>query len=209
MSNHVHTVHCCRRCLHAYSSQEVLDAHALDGCHAQRTKFPKDSRCRFTNIQKQLLAPFVVYADYAILQRVGEEAMDTTHGVAVGGDEPTPAGPFQEHLPSSFAYMLVSSVVHDLSRPLVSYRGEDAGEMFVRKLQGEAEQLFQEYIATPQQLLALTEAELRSFHTAINCHICNQQLGGDKVRDHCHIVGNYRSEGHSRCNLAYIISKSD
>ena len=69
--------------------------------------------------------------------------------------------------------------------------------------------MFQEYIATPQQLRALTEAEFRSFHTVINCHICNQPLGGDKVRDHCHIVGSYRGNAHSRCNLEYRISKYD
>ena len=52
--------------------------------------------CRFTDIQKQLLAPFVVYADFeSILQLAGDEAMDTTQGVAAGGDEPTPAGPFK------------------------------------------------------------------------------------------------------------------
>ena len=187
LGDHGHAVHCCRRCLQVYSSQELLDAHALDCCHVQRTKFPKDPSCRFTKIQKQLLAPFVIYAYFeSILQRVGDEAMDTTQGVAAGGDEPIPAaGPFQEHLPRSFAYKLVSSVVPDFSRPLTSYMGEDVGEMFMRELQ---EQLFHEYIATPQQLLALTEAELRSFHTASNCHICNQPLGGDKVRDQCHIV---------------------
>ena len=81
--------------------------------------------------------------------------------------------------------------------------------MFVRNLQMEAEQLFQEYIAVPQQLLALTEAELRSFHTAINCQICIQPLGGDKVRDHYHSVGTYRGAEQSRCNLEYRISKSD
>ena len=99
LSNHGHTVHCCRRCLHAYSSQ--LDAHALECCHVPWTKFPKDPRCRFTNIQKELLAPFVAYADFeSILQRVSDEAIDTTQGVTMGGDEPTPeAGPFQEHLP--------------------------------------------------------------------------------------------------------------
>ena len=79
----------------------------------------------------------------------------------------------------------------------------------MRKLQGEAEQLFQEYIATPQQLLELTDAELRSFHTAIKCHICNRPLGGDKVRDRCHIVGTYRGTAHRRCNRAYRISKSE
>ena len=82
--------------------------------------------------------------------------MDTTQGVAVGGDEATPVGPFQEHLPCSFACMM-RSVVPDFFSPLFSYRGEDAGEMFVHQLQEEAEQLFQKYIATPQQLLALTE----------------------------------------------------
>ena len=45
LSNHGHAIHCCRRCLHAYSSQELLHAHARDCCHAQRTKFPTDPRC--------------------------------------------------------------------------------------------------------------------------------------------------------------------
>ena len=152
LSNHGHALHCWRR-LPAYSSQELLDAHALDCCHAQRTKFAKDPRCRFTNIHKQLVAGFVVYADFeSILQRVDDEAMDTTQGVAVGSDEPAASGHFQEHLPCSFAYKVVSSVVPDFSRPLVSHRGEDAGEMYVGKLQV-AEQVFQEYIDTPQQLL--------------------------------------------------------
>ena len=135
--------------------------------------------------------------------------MDTTQGVAVGVNEPIAApGPYQEHLPCSFAYKLVSSVVPNLSMPLVSYRGDDAKEIFVRKLQEETEQLFQEYVDTPQQLLELTDAELGSFHTATRCHICNQRLGGDKMRDHFHIVGKYRGPEHSRCNLAYRISKS-
>ena len=84
LSNHGRTVHCCRRCLNTYSSQELLAVHALDCCHGQRTEFPKGPRCRFTNIQKQLLAPFVVYADFeSILQRVGDEAMDNTQWVAM------------------------------------------------------------------------------------------------------------------------------
>ena len=128
LSNHGYAVHWCRHCLHTYSSQELPDAHALNCCYVQRTKFFKDPHCQFTNIQKQLVAPFVVYADFeSILQRV-DEAMDTTQGVAVGGgDEPTVSGPSQEHLPCSFAYKLVSCLVPDFSRPLVSHRGEDAG----------------------------------------------------------------------------------
>ena len=88
----------------------------------------------------------------------------------------------------------MSSVVPDFSIPLISYRGEDTAETSVRKLQEEAKQLFQDYIVTPQQLPEITEAELRSFHTATNCHKCNQLLGVD------------RGATHNRCNLAYRIS---
>ena len=64
LSNHNSATYCCKKCLHAYSTQELLIVHAEYCCHTQTTKFPKDPKCRFTNIQKQLPATFVVYADF-------------------------------------------------------------------------------------------------------------------------------------------------
>ena len=48
-----------------------------------RTKFPEVIRCHFTNIQKQLPAPFVVVYTYfeSVLKPVGED-VNTTQGVA-------------------------------------------------------------------------------------------------------------------------------
>ena len=86
MSNHGHTLYCYNQCLHAYKTEELLDAHATDCCHAQRIKFPDDSRCRFTNIQKQLPAPFVVYADFESILKPVDTDVDTTQGVEVGGE---------------------------------------------------------------------------------------------------------------------------
>ena len=123
--------------------------------------------------------------------------MDTTQGVTVGSGEPS-SRVLQEHVPCSFAYKIVSSSASDFSNHIVSYRGEDDAEMFARKLQEESKQLFDEYIATPRPLSPLTVVELRSFQTAINCHICNHPLGSDKVSDHCHNVENYRGNAHSR-----------
>ena len=87
------------------------------------------------------------------------------------------------------------------------YRCEDAAEKFVRDLQREDKQLFEEYIATPKPML-LTVTELRSFNNTTTCHICTKPLGDDKVRDHCHIEGRYRGAAHNECNLMYRISKS-
>ena len=50
LSNHNGATYCCRKCLHGYRTPELLEAHATDFCHVQRTKFSKDPRCRFTNV---------------------------------------------------------------------------------------------------------------------------------------------------------------
>ena len=39
------------------------------------------------------------------------------------------------------------------------------------------------------------------------CHICNEELGKDKVRDHCHLSGKFRGAAHDRCNLKYKVPK--
>ena len=81
LSRHDDVVYCCKKCLHTYSTKELLAAHSVDCSHIQRTKFPKDSRCRFTNIQKQLPKPFVVYADFeSILEPVNDD-VDVAQGV--------------------------------------------------------------------------------------------------------------------------------
>ena len=61
------------------------------------------------------------------------EGVDVTQGVSTG--TAFSATIYQEHVPCSFAYKVVSSVDPDFSRPLVMYRGEDAADKFVRDLQ--------------------------------------------------------------------------
>ena len=39
------------------------------------------------------------------------------------------------------------------------------------------------------------------------CHICNEELGKDKVRDHCHLSGKFRGAAHEICSLKYKVSK--
>ena len=102
----------------------------------------------------------------------------------------------------------VSSADPNVSRPLVVYRVVDAAERFVRDLQQEAKQLFDEYIAIQKPMLPLITTELRSFNNATICHICTKPLGDDIVTDHCHIVGRYRGDAHSECNIMYRMSKS-
>ena len=67
--------------------------------------------------------------------------MDTTQGVAVQGCSEATCRVFQEHVPYSFAYKIISGVDRNFSRPVVMYRGEDAAVKFVRDMEQEAKQL--------------------------------------------------------------------
>ena len=140
VSSHGHAIYCCKKCLHTYSSLELLEKHSLDCCHVQRTKFPKDPRCRFTNIRKQLPAPFVVHADFEFVL----EPIDTTQGVISNTESSITQ--YQEHVACSFSYKIVSSVIPSYNKPIVWYRGEDAAEKCIYKLQKEAEEICAEYI---------------------------------------------------------------
>ena len=38
-------------------------------------------------------------------------------------------------------------------------------------------------------------------------HICHEELGKDRVRDHCHLTRKFRRATHEACNLKYKIPK--
>ena len=42
-----------------------------------------------------------------------------------------------------------------------------------------------------------------SQHNSTLCHICNEELGKDKVHDHCHLSGKFRVAAYEVCNLKY------
>ena len=37
------------------------------------------------------------------------------------------------------------------------------------------------------------------------CHICSEEIGEDRVRDHCHLSGKFRDAAHLACNLKYKV----
>ena len=39
------------------------------------------------------------------------------------------------------------------------------------------------------------------------CHIINEELGKDRVRDHCHLPGKFRGAAHEIYNLKYKVPK--
>ena len=60
-------------------------------------------------------------------------------------------------------------------------------------------------------LLVLNKYEEQQFHSSTICHICKNPFTENdvKVRDHCHLSGNFKGSAHQECNLNYQISNSN
>ena len=43
------------------------------------------------------------------------------------------------------------------------------------------------------------------YNNSTLCHICNEELDVDRVRDHCHLSGKFRVAAHEVCNLQYNV----
>ena len=43
------------------------------------------------------------------------------------------------------------------------------------------------------------------YDNSTRCHICNEELVEDRVRDHCHLSGNFRGAADEVCNLKYKV----
>ena len=55
--------------------------------------------------------------------------------------------------------------------------------------------------------IVMTDEDEKNYNDAKVYHICKENLGNDKVRDHCHLTGKYRGAAHKDCNLKYQIPK--
>ena len=96
--------------------------------------------------------------------------------------------------------MIVSEVVR-FSKPPLVYRTEDAVDKFLQCLQTEQQYLY-EKIDFIEPMRTKKEEE-QMFQDATNCHICGFEQEADRVRDHCHLTGEYRGAAHNECNLNY------
>lgn len=191
----------CFHCLHGFTEESLLVNHKALGCadhDSVKTVLPtKDTtecELKFKNHSKKLPIPFVIYADF--------ECLTTKIANCDKNPEESFTEKYQKHEPCGYAYKIVSCIKgYDYNSELKLYRGVDATEKFVKALLNESEAIMK-VINNPKEMIITAEQETE-FKNAENCHICNEKLGDDRVRDHCHISGLYRGASHNGCNINF------
>ena len=138
-------------------------------------------------------APYVVYADIECI----------VEPIIIPADTNTTQT--SQHVPCSFSYVVVRSDGKVTSQSL--YRGEDCIDVFFQQLEDELEEIRKDLKnARP---LEMTKEDWDRHNAADGCWVCDGPFrsykDGDchglwKVKDHCHITGEYRGAAHSKCN---------
>ena len=162
--------HFCLRCLQGYTTEELLEKLRTlcrgAAYRPTRIDMPEKGKniLQFTDYQKQMKAPFVIYADSESIL----EKMDTC--IPAPGESSTTQ--IDKRKPCGFSFVAVRSdgeVVKDFL-----YRGEDCVQRFLAALV-ETESELREFLKQKAPL-QMTEQDWRDFKSAASCHICKKDL---------------------------------
>ena len=213
-SKHKEKKHFCMFCLQCFSSERVLVKHksnclTING--KQAINMPKgENILRFNNFHKQLPVPFVIYADLeAITKKV--QGYKQSEEMEKEKDKRSYTEAYQTHEDCGYGYKVVCCYDDKYSKPIQTYRGENAVYKFMEKMLEEVEYCKTVIKKRFNKPLVMTEDDETRFKLMDKCHICDKEYTDKdvRVRDHCHITGKFRGSAYQECNLKLRIKPED
>ena len=198
-TKHEHRKHFCMYCLQCFSREDVLTEHknnciVINGEQAIKMPEKGDKVC-FQNHHKQLSVPFVIYADFEAIT----EKVDSCQP----NNEKSYTEVYQKHTDCGYGYKVVCCYDHESTKPVQIYRGENAVYKFMENMLEEVNWCKSKMKKHFNKPLKMTEENKIDFQKALKCHICDKHYTAKdlRVRDHCHITGEFRGSAHQDCNL--------
>lgn len=192
LTKHHGKLYFCETCLLFFPTPSQIETHL---CGGVVTDLPEQgSYLKFKNYYRKQDIPFVIYADFeTLLEPISGDEFDSAN-----------TSYSQRHVPAAFAYNIVSSF-NETVKGYRSYRGKNCVTKFVNFLTKDVKSIYR--ILSKCEPMIFTEEDALNFKLAVKCHICENLLLTDRVRDHCHITGRYRGAAHRHCNLQHKIPK--
>ena len=202
-TKHKERNHFCMSCLQCFSSEHVFTNHkeiCLQVNGTQAIKMPtKDNNILKYNYHKQLQVPFVIYSDL-------EAITEKVHSCKPNNDKSYTQA-YRKHADCRYGNKVVCCY-DKYSKPAEIYRGPNAVYKFMEKMLKEVKYCSKIMENKFNKPLKMTVKDQKDFQKANKCHIC-EQVYTDKdirVRDHCHVTGQYRGAAHQECNLNFKLT---
>ena len=191
-------------CLQCFSSERVLTKHkevCIEINGVQSIKMPEvGSKIEFKNFNKQMQAPFVIYADF-------EAITEPIHGCNQSNQQSFTEA-YQKHTDCGYGYKVVCCYDDKYSKPIKYYRGEKAVYKFMQAMLDEVKYCRNTIKYKFNKPLVMSPEDEDKFQKSTSCHICCKQFTKNdrRVRDHCHITGKFRCSAHNQCNRDFTIT---
>jgi len=163
-----------------------VDCGQMNSC-AIRLPSEDDKWLSFKNHCRKERVPFIVYAD---LECILEKTDPSSHMC-------------QHHRVFSVGYYVHCS--YDDSLSMYRFRRDkDCVAWFTEQLRNLAHNV-NCILSDNIPMVDFTRDDWEKFNSATHCHVCEKPFAPDdtRVRDHCHLTGQYRGPAHSNCNLNY------
>ena len=168
-TKHKEKKHFCMFCLQCFSSERILANHAnncltING--AQAINMPKQGEniLKFNNFHKQLPVPFVIYADFeAITKKV--QGCKQSDEMENEKNKRSYTEAYQTHEDCGYGYKVVCCYRERYSKPIQTYRGENAVYKFMEKMLQEVEYCKAVIKKRFNKALVMTEDDEQRFRT--------------------------------------------
>ena len=214
-TRHINKKQFCMYCLQCFSSERILANH-VNNCltinGSQAINMPKQGEniLRFNNFHKQLPVSFAIYADFeAIMKKV--QGCEQSEEMKKKKTKRSYTEAYQTQEDCGSVYKVVCCYDDKYSKPIQTYRGENAIYKFMENMLEEVEYCKAVIKKQFNKPLVMTKDDEQRFITMDGCHICGEKYDEKDVhvRDHCHITGKFRGLAHQECNLKLRIKPED
>ena len=115
----------------------------------------------------------------------------------------------QKHTTSGFGYHIKCFDDTLYSQQPVTFvqefNDDDVAQIFIDTLEKNIKEIYEKF-KFPKSMIMIMHDKLVYDNSTLR-HICNAELGKDKVRAHCHLSDEFRGAAHEVCNLKYKIPK--
>ena len=186
----------CYNCFNKFYREDTLKKH-VQWCHTKEGQIQivpeKGEVVQFENRSKTFMNAYTFTFDFETLQCEPKRRCK-----CLDKNECACKTTVETEMPA-FAYSIVVVDRHNKVEEDLSYVGEDADVQFIHAIL-DLEKRYHKKIKAVEPMV-MTESQKKEHARARICHICNQVIFQNKVRDHDHISGKYIGAAHNGCNL--------
>ena len=143
--------------------------------------------------------PFIVYADF--------EFFTPQLSTCQSNPDKSYTTQYQKHISSGFCYHINYFDDTLYSQEPVTFvkkfNDDDVAHIFIKTFEKNIKHIYKKF-KFPKSMIMTMHYKL-VYDNSTLCHLCNEELGEDRVRDDCHLSGKFRGAAHEVCNLKYKV----